>query len=191
MLLGRIIAAMLGVSVLYALIAGNTDSLSAAMISGASDAVSLAVSICGMVCLWSAVMEVMSQSGLAEKLSRLLRPVLGRLFPGAAGDSETMEALSANVSANLLGLGNAATPAGIRAAKGLRRLGGGDRASNELCLLVVMNTASIQLIPATVAALRASLGAQTPFDVLPAVWCASLVSVCAGIVAARLLERRT
>lgn len=191
MLLGRIIAVMLGAALVYAAAAGNLGALSAAVISGANDAVTLCISICGMVCLWSAVMEVMRQSGLMEKLSRLLRPVLGRLFPSAAKDRDVMEALSANLSANLLGLGNAATPAGINAAKGLKRLSGSAKASDELCLLVVMNTASVQLMPATVAALRASLGAQAPFDILPAVWCASLLSVTVGIAAAKLLQRLT
>ena len=114
---------------------------------------------------------------------------LGRLFPSALRDTETMDALTSNVSANLLGLGNAATPAGIRAAKGLRRLSGQDTASDELCRLVVLNTASIQLLPTTVAALRASLGADAPFDILPAVWLSSLVSVAAGLLAARAFER--
>ena len=93
------------------------------------------------------------------------------------------------MSANLLGLGNAATPAGIRAALGMQRQSGSERAGNELCLLVVLNTASIQLIPATAAALRASLGAAAPFDILPAVWLSSLCSVTAGIFAARMFAR--
>lgn len=177
------------ISLLYALISGRLSEVSAAAIEGAGAAVTLCISLCGMICLWSAVMEVMSRSGLSEKLSRLLRPVLGRLYPMAAKDKETMEALSSNVSANLLGLGNAATPAGIKAALGLRRLSDGSAASNELCLLVVMNTASIQILPTTVASLRASLGSASPFDILPAVWLTSILSVSAGLIAAKLFER--
>lgn len=184
-----IIAAIYLISLVYALITGRVAEISAAAIEGAGAAVTLCISLCGMICLWSAVMELMSRSGLSAKLSRLLRPLLGRLFPRAVGDGETMEALSANVSANLLGLGNAATPAGIKAALGLKRLSGKSGASNELCMLVVMNTASIQLLPTTVAALRASMGAASPFDILPAVWLTSLVSVSAGITAAKIFER--
>lgn len=176
-------------SLVYALLSGRVQELSAAAIQGAETAVSLCVSLCGMVCLWSSVMETMSRCGLSDKLSALLRPLLSRLFPSASKDRDTMAALSSNVSANLLGLGNAATPAGIKAAKGMKRLSGGSTASNELCLLVVMNTASMQLFPTTVAALRASLGAASPFDILPAVWLSSLLSVTAGICAARLFER--
>lgn len=189
MALNFILALMLIFSFVFAALNGNLSLLSSAAIEGAKQAVSLCLSLCGMVCLWSGVMELMSRSGLSEKLSRLLRPLLLRLFPTAGRDRETLEALSANVSANLLGLGNAATPAGITAAKGLRRLSGRSGASNELCLLVVMNTASIQLLPTTVSALRASFGAEAPFDILPAVWLSSLLSVSAGITASRLFQR--
>ena len=162
--------------------------MAAAAVTGAGDAVELCLSMAGMLCLWTGVMEVMRQSGLAGGLSRLLRPVLGRLFPNGAKDGAVMDSLSANVSANLLGLGNAATPLGIQAAKGMSRKSPGV-ASNELCLLVVCNTASIQLLPTTVAAVRAAAGCRSPFDILPAVWLASALSVAAGISACRLLAR--
>ena len=162
--------------------------MAAAAVMGAGDAVELCLSMAGMLCLWTGVMEVMRQSGLAGGLSRLLRPVLGRLFPNGAKDEAVMDSLSANVSANLLGLGNAATPLGIEAAKGMSRKSPGV-ASDELCLLVVCNTASIQLLPTTVAAVRAAAGCRSPFDILPAVWLASALSVAAGIWACRLLSR--
>ena len=162
--------------------------MAAAAVTGAGDAVELCLSMAGMLCLWTGVMEVMRQSGLAGGLSRLLRPVLGRLFPDASKDGAVMDSLSANVSANLLGLGNAATPLGIQAAKGMSRKSPGV-ASDELCLLVVCNTASIQLLPTTVATVRAAAGCRSPFDILPAVWLASALSVAAGIWACRLLSR--
>ena len=176
-------------SLVFGFMNGSLSALTPAALNGAKDAVALCLSLCGMICLWSGVMELMRLSGLSEKLSHMLRPVLVRLFPSAAKDTETMDALSTNVSANLLGLGNAATPAGIKAAIGLKRLSGINSASDELCLLVVMNTASIQLLPTTVASLRASFGAAAPFDILPAVWLASLLSVSCGIASAKLFER--
>ena len=130
----------------------------------------------------------MRRSGMAAGLSHLLRPVLRRLLPQAGRDEETLAALSANVSANLLGLGNAATPAGIQAARRMA-VGCGGTASDELCRLVVLNTASVQLLPTTVAAVRAGCGAAAPFDILPAVWISSLLSVSVGLLTARLLER--
>ena len=155
------------------------------LFAGAEKAAQFCLSAgCG-ICLWSAVMEVMERCGIASAISKALRPLLGHLFPSAAKDRETMDALSQNVSANLLGLGNAATPAGVRAAKGLAGLG----AQDELCLLVVLNTASIQLIPSTIAAVRASRGASSAFDITPAVWVSSLISLCAGLGAAAGLRR--
>ncbi|MBP8640862.1 MAG: spore maturation protein A [Oscillospiraceae bacterium] len=189
MLFNFIIVIMIVFSLVFGFLNNNLASLTAAAMNGAKDAVTLCLSLCGMICLWSGLMELMRRSGLSEKLSGLLRPVLIRLFPSAAKDTETMDALSSNVSANLLGLGNAATPAGIKAAIGIKRLSGTSSASDELCLLVVLNTASIQLLPTTVASLRASLGAAAPFDILPSVWLASLLSVSCGILAAKLFAR--
>ena len=134
-------------------------------------------------------MEIMNACGLSEGLARIFRPVLRRLLPNACRDPETLAAVSANTSANLLGLGNAATPLGIRAACRMAR-GCDGVASDELCLLVVLNTASIQLLPATIASVRAAAGCETPFDILPAVWLSSAISVTVGLGAAWLLARR-
>ena len=131
---------------------------------------------------------VMKASGMMDGLSRLFRPVLCRLLPRACRDPDTLAALSGNVSANLLGLGNAATPLGIRAA-GRMAKGSGGRATDELCTLVVLNTASIQLLPTTVAGVRGALGAESAFDILPAVWLASVLSVTAGLLAAKALGK--
>lgn len=174
---------LLALAVLFGAVNGRMDAVSSAAVTGAADAVKLCVSMGGVICLWSGVMEVMKRSGLAEKLTNLLRPLLRRLFPRSCADGETGEALAENLSANLLGLGNAATPAGIRAVKGMQRAGSGER---ELSRLVVLNTASVQLVPTTVAAVRAAAGAQNAFDILPAVWISSAVSVCAGLLAERL-----
>ena len=179
---------MVGASILCGLATGRGEAVAAAALEGAGAGVELCLSMAGTLCLWMGVMEVMRRSGLARGLSRLLRPVLGRLYPQFAGDGPVMDAVSANVSANLLGLGNAATPLGLEAARRMARRSPGV-ASDSLCMLVVCNTASIQLIPATVAGLRAAAGCATPFDILPAVWMASLASVTAGVLAARLLAR--
>lgn len=173
-------------SILCGLATGRGELVAAAAVEGAQAAVELCVSIAGMLCLWTGVMEVMRRSGLAEGLSRLLRPVLSLLFPQVSGDRGVMDSISANVSANLLGLGNAATPLGIQAARRMAR-GCSGTASDELCLLVVLNTASIQLLPATIASVRSASGAQSPFDILPAVWLASALSVVVGVLTAKFL----
>ena len=179
---------MVAISILCGLATGRGPAVAAAAAEGASAAVELALSIAGMLCLWTGVMEVMRRSGLADKLSRLLAPVLRRLFPQAAKDPRIMDAVSANVSANLLGLGSAATPLGLEAARGLARSSPGV-ASDSLCMLVVCNTASIQLIPTTVASVRAAQGCAAPFDILPAVWLASALSVGVGITACKIFAR--
>lgn len=179
---------MVVLSILCGLATGQSAQVAAAAVEGTQAAVELCLSIAGMLCLWTGVMEVMRRSGLAEKLSRLLRPMLRLLFPQVARDRETMDSIAANVSANLLGLGNAATPLGLEAARRMSRRSPGV-ASDALCMLVVCNTASIQLIPTTVAAVRSAAGAEQPFDILPAVWLSSALSVAVGIAAAKLCAR--
>lgn len=175
-------------SILCGLATGRGELVAAAAVEGAQAAVELCVSIAGMLCLWTGVMEAMRRSGLAEGLSRLLRPVLSLLFPQVSGDRGVMDSISANVSANLLGLGNAATPLGIEAVRRMERKSPGT-ASDAMCMLVVCNTASIQLIPTTVASVRAAAGSSSPFDILPAVWLASALSVGVGIAACKLFAR--
>ena len=146
---------LLALSLLFGGITGQLSAVSSAAMAGAQAAVELCLSMAGAICLWSGVMTLMDRCGLSQKLARLLRSVLRRLLPNASRDSETLAAVSANVSANLLGLGNAATPLGIRAATRMAE-GCGGVASDELCRLVVLNTASIQLLPTTVAAVSSA-----------------------------------
>ena len=180
---------MVAVSLVFGILTGSVGELGGAALEGATAAVELCVSMAGIMCLWTGVMEVMEQCGLSAALARLFRPLLRRLLPEASRDPETLAAISANLSANLLGLGNAATPAGVRAAQAMARELRGDAASDELCLLVVLNTASIQLLPVTIAAVREAAGAAVPFDILPAVWVSSLCSVTAGLLTGKVLAR--
>ena len=178
---------MVAASVLYGAANGTMAAVGSAAMEGARAAVELCLSMAGVMCLWNGIMSVMKASGLMEGLSRLLGPVLRRLLPQASRDPETMAALSGNLSANLLGLGNAATPLGVQAARRMAK-GCGGVAGDELCRLVVLNTASVQLLPTTVAGVRAALGAQSAFDILPAVWLASVLSVAAGLTAAKVFS---
>lgn len=179
---------MVVISLVCGLATGRGEAVAAAAVTGAADGVELCLSMAGILCLWMGVMEVMRRSGLSEKLSRLLRPILRKLYPDFAKNDEVMDTVSANVSANLLGLGNAATPLGLEASRLMAQKTPGI-ASDSLCMLVVCNTASIQLIPTTVASLRAAAGSSSPFDILPAVWLASALSVTVGISAAKLMAK--
>ena len=186
MLIGYVLLGVFVLCTLFSPLLGSTAAAGASVMEGAGEAVSFCLSVAGGICLWSGVMEVMERCGVSALLAKALRPVLSRLFPKAARERDILSSLSENVSANLLGLGNAATPAGIRAAQGIARL---DHAENELCLLVVLNTASIQLLPSTIASVRSAAGAASAFDIMPAVWISSVLSVCTGLLAAALLRR--
>lgn len=188
MVMAWIWTGMVTVALIAGLATGEIGAVSAAAMEGAAAAVELCLKLCGALCLWSGVMEVMRRGGLLEKLAAALRPVLGRLLPRACRDGETEKALCANLSANMLGLGNAATPMGIQAARRMARDCGGV-ADDELCRLVVLNTASVQLLPTTAASLRAACGCAAPFDILPCVWLSSVFSVAVGLSAARLLGK--
>ncbi len=179
---------MVTASLVFAALNGSLSALSAAALEGAQSAVELCLAMSGVMCLWTGVMEVMNQCRLTDRLAALFRPLLKRLLPRASRDSETLAAISANLAADMLGLGNAATPLGIRAARRMSR-GCEGAASDELCLFVVLNTASIQLIPSTLAGVRTSLGAADPFDILLPVWLVSLLSVIAGLLAAGFFAR--
>ena len=173
-------------SVLYACAVGTLPLLTAALTDGINAAVNFCMTAGAMMVFWCGIFALMEDSGLAAALNTLLRPLLGKLFPISAQHEDAFAPLCANVTANLLGLGNAATPMGLQAAQKLSK---GTTATDQLCRLIVLNTASIQLIPSTVAALRASLGCKTPFDILPAVWVTSICAAVVGVGLAIVLGR--
>lgn len=189
MIMSYIWVGLIAVSVAASLVLGNGSQLAAAIPQGAQAGVTLAISMAGSICLWTGVGKVMEKAGITGFLTRLLKPLLGRIFPSFQTDPVLAGSLSANVCANFLGLGNAATPMGIQAAKRMALQSKNGTATNELCRLIVLNTASIQLIPGNVAAVRTSLGCAAPFDILPAVWITSLCSAGLGVTAAWLLGK--
>ena len=179
----------IGISCICAYLTGQGTALAAAIPEGAQAGITLAVSMAGSMCLWTGVGRLMEQTGITGLLSGLLSPLLHRLFPASRTDPALAHALSGNICANVLGLGNAATPMGIQAARRLALRSEKGVAGDELCRLIVLNTASIQLIPANVAAVRAALGCSAPFDILPAVWVTSVCSASLGLLAAWLLGK--
>ena len=189
MVMSRIWTLIVAVSLLFSVLTGRGDQLGSAVLSGAQSGITLAVSMAGAICLWTGAAKVMERAGMTGFLAELLSPLTRRIFPGTKRDPALAADLSANICANFFGLGNAATPMGIRAVKRMVSPGDPTRATDEMCRLIVLNTASIQLIPANVAAVRASLGCITPFDILPAVWVASLCSASVGLLAAFLLGK--
>lgn len=189
MLMSWIWTGMVALALIASVFTGRGGELAASVSQGAQAGITLVISLAGSIVLWTGVGKLMEKAGITYRLSQLLRPLLGRLFPSSKDDQILAGSLSANVCANFLGLGNAATPMGIQAAQRMALRSENGVASDELCRLIVLNTASIQLIPANVAAVRSALGCGTPFDILPAVWVTSLCSASLGVLAAWLMGK--
>ena len=187
MVMSRIWCVICLFSVISAMVTGRGSGLAAAVAEGAGAGVTLGISLAGSLALWSGVGRLMEAGGITGKLSKIFGPLLDRVFPSGRQDPALGQAICGNVCANFLGLGNAATPMGIRAVGRMVRRPG--EATDEMCRLIVLNTASIQLIPATVAAVRGNLGAARPFDILPAVWITSICSAGLGLAAAYIFGK--
>ena len=179
---------MAGLSLLYGLITGRGETVAAAMLTGAEEAVQAAFAMAGGFAFFCGMTAILRRAGAVEALGRRLKPLLSRLLgPGLPPDA--MEPVLLNLSANMLGLGNAATPMGVEAA---RRMGGeGGRASNALCLFLVINASSVQLMPATVIALRAAEGSADPGRVALPALAATALSTLVGVMACKIAEARS
>lgn len=177
-------------SVFLGVVNGKIDAVSIAAINECTKAVELVISLCGVICLWSGLMKVATEAKLTDKIAQFLSPLTSRLFKGISPKSDAARAISMNITANLLGLGNAATPLGLIAMKEMKKMSGNTNvATNNMIIFVVLNTASIQLIPTTTALLRLQYGSENPFSILPAVWLSSVVSVTVAIITALILSK--
>ncbi|MCI8652811.1 MAG: spore maturation protein A [Angelakisella sp.] len=186
-----IIGGMILLSIITGAVGGNMAAVSTAAMNGCGQAVELVISLTGTICLWSGVMGIAEKSGLTDALSRAFRPLNRILFRGLSPDSPAIKAVSMNMAANLLGLGNAATPLGLAAMKELEKVNPvPGTASQAMVTFVVLNTASLQILPTTTSYLRLAAGSKEPMEILPAVWLASAVSICVGVLMTRLLRGR-
>ncbi len=177
------------IAFLWAVFSGNMEALSASVMNGAASAVELLISIVGIICFWSGMMEIADKSGITTLLAKFFSPILTKLFKNVSKDSPAMRYISLNISANLLGLGNAATPFGLCAMKELKTLNHSkDTASDDMLLFVVLNTASLQLVPTTLCAYRSNYGSKAPFEIIPAVWLTSLVALTVAITVAKVFS---
>ena len=185
-------AGMVLFSVVTAFFTKSTAALTEGILDGAAESVELILSLTGALAFWSAMAKIAEESGFTQLVRRLLAPLLGLVFPELDRTGEAFSAISMNVTANLLGLGNAATPLGLRAMGELQRLNEGDKqtASREMIRFVVLNTASVQLIPTMAATMRARAGSSSPFDILLPVWISSILSLLAGLGICMLFTRR-
>ncbi|MBQ1659986.1 MAG: spore maturation protein A [Clostridia bacterium] len=182
---------MLVMSVLCSLFTGRTAELSRAVTDGADKAVRLVISMAGVMCLWTGILKIAEKSGVTGKISALLAPVIKLVMPECRNNKKAMEAVSANITANIFGLGNAATPLGLKAMKELQKTNRLiNSPDNSMVMFVVINTASLQLIPSTIAAMRQAAGSEQPFAILPYIWITSILTLITGIMLAKIFSLR-
>lgn len=181
-------AGIMLLSIFAGAVSGRLDQVNNALLNGGKDAILLSVTLGGSMCLWGGLMRIADKGGFTSALSRLLSPLMRLLFPGLDPSGPACRAMLMNMAANFLGLGNAATPLGIKAMEELNKENPEPSvASNHMVTFVALNSASIQFLPTTVASLRLQYGAKTPLNILPAVWVASLGAAATAVTLARLL----
>lgn len=189
LLLNYIWFGIITVSFICAVFTGNIDKLSQATLQGADKAINLIISMASVMCLWTGMMNIADKGGLTKIIAKILSPVLAKLMPDYEKDSPAIRAVSANVTANLLGLGNAATPFGLAAMKEMQKNNLlKTQPNNSMVMFVVINTASIQIIPTTVAALRQAAGSSQPYEIVPYIWIVSVLSLIIGVTMANVLS---
>ena len=188
-MLNSIWAVLILLAVFGAAATGNLTALSKAAADGAQSAVETALLLMGAMCLWLGLMNIASHAGLTEKVSRVLSPLIRRLFPEYAAHRAVGEKISMNIAANMLGMGNAATPLGLAAMDEKQRISGGDTPTRGMVLFVVMNTAAFQLIPSSVVTLRAAYGSANPYDIMVHIWFVSIGSLLTCIFVCKLFEQ--
>lgn len=183
--------AFIVISIIYAFLTGNIENVSNSVFDSAKSAVELTITFFGTICLWNGVMEIAKKTTLMQKLTKLLKPFINFLFPEIKSNQQAHEEISMNVVANLLGLGNAATPLGLKAMKTMQKENPKkDTLTNSMAMFIVINTASLQLIPTNVIAIRSSLGSSSPSGMILQVWVATIVAAAVGITATKLLSKK-
>lgn len=178
------------ISFTFAIFSGNLDKLNTSIFESTQEAITLCITLLGTMCLWNGIMKIASETTLMKKLTHMLTPIIHLLFPELKEDTETKNVISMNIVANILGLGNAATPLGIKAMKAMQEKNENKEVlTNSMATLIVLNTASIQIIPTTVIAIRSSLGSTNPTSIIFPVWVATICAAVAGITATKLFIR--
>lgn len=168
------------ISFSFAIFSGNLEKLNSSIFESTSDAINLSISLLGTICLWNGIMQIASSTSLIEKLTKFLKPVIKFLFPELKDNSKIQKEISMNMIANILGLGNAATPLGLKAMQSMQKENNKkDTLTNSMMMFIVLNTASIQIIPTTVIAIRNSLGSQNPTSIVFPVWIATIMAAIA------------
>lgn len=179
-------------SIVYGIMSGNLEELNNSVFNGAQDAVTTTITLLGSLCLWSGIMSIAEKTKFVKLISKIIKPFIKFLFPELKKEEKIKQEISMNMIANILGLGNAATPLGLKAINSMQEKNEDKTTlSNSMIMLIVLNTASLQLIPTTVIAIRNSLGSKNPTNIIFPVWIATLVAALVGIISAKILIKLT
>lgn len=180
------------ISFTYAIFSGNLENLNSSIFESTESAINLSINLLGTICLWNGVMQIANKTTMIDRLSNFLNPIIKLLFPEMKKNKEIQKEISMNMIANILGLGNAATPLGLKAMQSMQKENKKkDTLTNSMAMFIVINTASIQIIPTTVIAIRSSFGSENPTSIVFPVWIATICAAIAGITATKLLIKFT
>jgi len=178
------------IGVITGMFTGNMDQVSEAVLKSAEDGAMILIKLIGPMSLWLGIMKLAEESNFTDLISRVIRPITTRLFPEIPPNHPALGAIMLNISANILGLGNSATPLGINAMQKLQTLNpDSQRATNSMCTFLVINTSSVTLIPATIISLRSAAGSSAPMEIIGTTLFATTCSTIAGIIADRILRK--
>ena len=180
------------ISIIYAFFSGNLEYLNKSIFESTESAVSLTLTLIGITCLWSGIMEIASKTNIMNFLNKILKPIVKKLFPDINSKSNAYDNIVMNIVANILGLGNAATPLGLKAMNKLQKENYNKEVlSDNMMMLIVLNTASLQIIPTTVISIRSSLGSNNPTQIIFPVWLSTICAAIVGIVCCKVLIKNT
>ena len=179
------------ISFIYAIYSGNIFNINNAIFESADQTVELCLTMFGTLCLWNGIMKIAIKTSMIEKLTKFLKPVISFIFPEIKNDKKISKEISMNMVANILGLGNAATPLGLKAMESMQRINTDkSKLSNPMAMFILINTASLQIVPTTVISIRSSLGSQEPTKIIFAVWIATIAAFSTAIIAGKLLIKK-
>lgn len=175
------------VSVIYGILTGRVEQVNNSIFQSAEEAVTLTITFLSTLCMWNGIIQIVSKTSIMDKLKKFLSPLMKILFPDIKKEEKVHEEISMNIVANMLGLGNAATPLGLKAMKSLQEKNDKkDTISNSMAMFIVLNTASLQIIPTTVIAIRNSLESNNPSGIIIPVWIATVAAAISAVVATKI-----
>lgn len=178
------------ISIVISFVTGNYSGLASSVLEASKNAIDLSLIIGGSMCLWSGIMNIAEKSGLASIISKLFMPLLSKLLPDYKKNNDILNAVSMNITANILGLGNAATPLGLKAMELMNNYDSDkSKPSHSMIKFIIFNTASIQIIPTTIVALRLNTGSKDPFSIISFIWICSFVGLLSGLLLCNIFKK--